>query len=118
MTETTIALVLNIVFVAALVTAFSYSSVLLGPKRKLKGDKGMPYETGMPPLESASEHMTATYYRFAVLFVIFDIDFAYLAPWVLRRNQLSLDAMIAISVFLGLAALTLAYVWKKGVLDE
>lgn len=118
MNETTIALVINSVLVAALVTAFSYSSVILGPRRKLKGDKGMPYETGMPPLESAAENMTATYYRFAVLFVIFDIDFAFLAPWVMMRDRLTFDAMIAISVFLGLAALTLAYVWKKGVLEN
>lgn len=111
------ALWINLAVVAALVTAFWYSSVLLGPRRKLQGDKSLPYETGMPPIQPAAAGMTVSYHRFAVLFVIFDVDLAFLAPWVLLRDRLTLGAMISVSVFLALVGLTLAYVWKKGVLE-
>ncbi len=116
-TDTNVALLLNFGLVGALVAFFSYSSVWLGPKRKLGGDKGIPYETGMPPLAPANAGMTVSYHRFAVLFVIFDIDLAFLAPFVLMRERLTLGAMLSMSVFLALVGLTLAYVWRKGVLE-
>ncbi|MBI5203263.1 MAG: NADH-quinone oxidoreductase subunit A [Elusimicrobia bacterium] len=117
MTDTTIALLLNVGLVGALVAFFSFSSVLLGPKRRLGGDKGIPYETGLPPMAAANASMTVMYHRFAVLFVIFDIDLAFLAPWVLLRDRLTLPMMLSMSVFLALVGLTLAYVWRKGVLE-
>ena len=117
MTDTTLALLLNVGLVGALVAFFSWSSVLLGPRRRLGGDKGIPYETGLPPLARANAAMTVSYYRFAVLFVVFDIDLAFLAPWVLLRDRLTLGAMFSMSVFLGLVGLTLAYAWRKGVLQ-
>lgn len=113
----TAALWINLAVVTALVGAFWISSVALGPKRKLAGAKAQPYETGMPAIEPAAANMTVAYHRYAVLFVIFDIDLAFLAPWVLLRDRLDLGAMIAASVFLALVGLTLAYVWRKGVLD-
>ncbi|MBI4346599.1 MAG: NADH-quinone oxidoreductase subunit A [Elusimicrobia bacterium] len=118
MNETAIALLVNIGLVVLVVTGFSLSSVLLGPRRRLEGQKAMPYETGMPPMGPANASMTVSYHRFAVLFVIFDIDLAFLAPWVLLRDRLTLTAMVSISVFLALVGMTLAYVWKKGALES
>lgn len=118
MNETTIALLINFGLVGLVVTGFSLSSVLLGPRRRLDGQKGMPYETGMPPIAPANASMTISYHRYAVLFVIFDIDLAFLAPFVLLRDRLTLTAMLSMSVFLALVGLTLAYVWKKGALES
>lgn len=117
MTDTTVALLLNAGLVGALTAFFSSSSALLGPRGRFGGDKGIPYETGMPPIAPANASMTVTYHRYAVLFVIFDIDLAFLAPWVLLRDRLTLEAMVSMSVFLALVALTLAYVWRKGALE-
>ena len=111
------AFLINILLVGGLVFAFSNASILFGPKRRLEGDKGMPYETGMPPLSARLERMWVSYYRYAVLFVIFDVDLAFLVPWVLLRRSLDLVAMISLSAFIFLVGLTLAYLWRKGALE-
>ena len=110
------AFILNCALAFGLVLFLSMASRLFGPKRVLPGDKGLPYETGMPPVGGAFEHMSASYYKFAVLFVLFDIDLAFLIPWITLRGALTLDAMLSMTVFLAMVGLTLALVWKKGAL--
>ncbi|MBI4423633.1 MAG: NADH-quinone oxidoreductase subunit A [Elusimicrobia bacterium] len=112
-----LALAFDVLIVGGLAAAFASASVVFGRRRSLQGEKSMPYETGLRPLAPAAPAMTVAYHRFAVLFVIFDIDLALLLPWVLMRDRLTLGAMAAITVFLGLVALTLAYVWRKGALE-
>lgn len=112
------ALLINAVLVLAAALGLSWASVLLGPRRRLAGDEGLPYETGMPPLSAEPpDRMWVSYHRFAVLFVVLDVDLAFLAPWVLLRDQLTREAMIAMTVFILLVGFTLAYVWRKGALE-
>ena len=111
------ALFLNAVLVAVAVAAFTNLSVLLGPRRRLEGAKGMPYETGMPPVDRAADRMSVLYHRFAVLFVIFDVDLSLLVPWVLLRDRLTPAMMASMTGFILLVGLTLAYVWRKGALE-
>ena len=112
------ALLINFIFVALLVGALASASSLLGPRRRLLGDKGLPYETGMPPMASLPHgRMWASYHRLAILFVVFDVDLAFLAPWTLLRWSLDLRMMLSLTVFMGLVAATLAYVWRKGALE-
>ena len=108
---------LNVLLVLALVLAFSNSGRLLGPKPVHQGDFDVPYETGMLPIEPAGERMSVLYYRFAVLFVVFDVDLAFLLPWALNRPFLDLRMMVAMTLFVGLAGLMLAYLWRRGVLE-
>ena len=110
-------LLIDASLVAALVFLMAYASVLLGPKARLEGDAGLPYETGLRPMDSALERMSVPYVKFAVLFVIFDVDLAFLLPWARLRDRLDLGLMIAVTVFVGVIALMLAYVWKKGLLE-
>ena len=110
-------LALNLILAAVLAAVFSSLSVLLGPSRLLDKDKGLPYETGMPPFESAAGRMSVLYHRFAVLFVVFDVDLALLIPMVLLRDRLTLEAMWSMTLFLFLISLTLVYVWRKGALE-
>ncbi len=110
------ALILNFLLCAALAAGMTFASPLLGPRSELKGEKGLPYETGMKPLGPPSGRMAASYYRFAVLFVVFDVDLAFLIPWVWLKGQATLGMMVSMSAFLAMVALTLAYVWRKGAL--
>ncbi|MFA6029020.1 MAG: NADH-quinone oxidoreductase subunit A [Elusimicrobiota bacterium] len=112
-----IAFILNVLIVLALAGGMSFASALLGPRRRFKGEKGVPYETGMPPCGSPLGRMSVSYSRLAVLFVVFDVDLAFLAPWVLLRDSLTLGAMVSMTVFILLVGLTLAYVWRKGALE-
>ena len=112
-----LAFVINFFLVAGLVAVLTFASPLLGARRTMEGDKGLPYETGMRPMEHAAGGMWVSYFRFAVLFVIFDVDLAFLVPWVLLRGSVDLAMMISLSVFVGLVAFTLAYLWRKGALQ-
>lgn len=112
-----VALALNGLVVLGLVAAFAFSGRFLGPCPVHQGDGELPYETGMPPLAPANENMTVLYYRFAVLFVVFDVDLAFLVPWALNRDSLDAAAMAAITGFVALVLFMLAYFWRKGVLE-
>ncbi len=113
----TFAIAVNALMVLAVVLAFANSGRLLGPKPVHEGDFDVPYETGMPPIEPASERMAVLYYRFAVLFVVFDVDLAFLLPWALNRPVLDAQMMAAVTFFVGAVGLMLAYLWRRGVLE-
>ena len=53
----------------------------------------------------------------AVLFVVFDVDLAFLLPWAMTRGALTLTAMVAMTVFLLLMLMMLGYFWRKGALE-
>jgi NADH:ubiquinone oxidoreductase subunit 3 (subunit A) len=111
------ALAVNFVAVLAITGLFTNAGKLFGPKSKHLGDAEMPYETGLPPLSSAHERMTVLYHRFAVLFVVFDVDLAFLLPWALNKPSLSALSMAAITGFTLTVLFMLAYFWRKGALE-
>lgn len=117
MIHTLIALALDAVMVFGLVFVMANAGRLFGPKPVHQGDADLPYETGLRPIEPAADRMSVLYYRFAVLFVVFDVDLAFLLPWAFGRRQLSLEQAVAMTVFVALIGLMLAYFWRKGVLE-
>lgn len=114
---TAAALIINFAAVLALVLGLSNSGRWLAPRPRHEGDAEIPFETGELPLESAAAHMSVLYYRFAVLFVVFDVDLAFLLPWALCRPSLDLRQALAISLFTALIGFMLAYFWRKGALE-
>lgn len=112
-----LALAINALVVLAITGLFANAGKLFGPKPKHQGDAELPYETGMPPLAPAYEKMTVLYWRFAVLFVVFDVDLAFLLPWALSKPAIDFQAMLAITGFVSLVLLMLAYFWRKGALE-
>lgn len=114
---TALALGVDLIFTLSLVLVFLYANKLLGPIVAHEGDGLLPYETGMPPIESAADNMSVLYYRFAVLFVVFDVDLAFVLPFALNRGGLNLAQAASMTIFLALMGLMLAYFWRKGVLE-
>jgi NADH-quinone oxidoreductase subunit A len=112
-----IAIVLDALVVLALVLALSNAGKLLGPKPVHEGDADLPYETGMRPIEPALDRMSVLYVKFAVLFVVFDVDLAFLLPWAFGRAALSMEQLVSMSIFVAFVGLMLAYFWRKGVLE-
>jgi NADH-quinone oxidoreductase subunit A len=112
-----VAIALDVLLTGAVVLALASAGKILGPKPRHEGDADIPFETGQRPFEPAVEHMSVLYYRFAVLFVVFDVDLAFLLPWALNRPGLDLEQMISMTVFTALIAFMLAYFWRKGVLE-
>jgi NADH:ubiquinone oxidoreductase subunit 3 (subunit A) len=111
------ALGVNALLVIGLTGAFTSAGRLLGPRSAHDGDADMPYETGMPPLSPAHERMSVLYHRFAVLFVVFDVDLAFLLPWALNRRGLDAASLAAITGFTVVVLFMLAYFWRKGALE-
>jgi NADH-quinone oxidoreductase subunit A len=112
-----VALAVNFLVVLAITGLFTNAGKLFGPKSVHQGDADMPYETGLPPLSPAHERMTVLYHRFAVLFVVFDVDLAFLLPWALNKPLLNAVSMAAITGFTAMVLLMLAYFWRKGALE-
>ena len=114
---TSLAIGLDVLMVFVLVMALSNAGLLLGPKPSHEGDAELPFETGLTPIEPAIGKMSVLYYRFAVLFVVFDVDLAFLLPWALCRREFNFGQAAAMTVFVALLGFMLAYFWRKGALE-
>ena len=94
---------------------------LIAPRRKSSQMKGQVYETGESPVTDPWRPFPVRYYVFALLFLIFDVEAAFLYPWAvvyreLIRQGLGLYMFFEAFVFVLILGVGLAYAWKKGAL--
>jgi NADH-quinone oxidoreductase subunit A len=89
---------------------------LLGPKRP-GADKLSPYECGFEAFEDARMKFDVRYYLIAILFIVFDLEIAFVFPWAVIFRNLGVFGLVEMGIFLGLLVLGFAYVWKKGALE-
>lgn len=75
------------------------------------------YECGFPAFEDSRSQFDVRFYLVAILFIIFDLEAAFLFPWAVTVFDLGWIAWIAMMVFLVELAIGLAYAWKKGALE-
>ncbi|MFA6229353.1 MAG: NADH-quinone oxidoreductase subunit A [Rhodanobacter sp.] len=90
--------------------------LLAGPRRP-GAEKLSPYECGFEAFEDARMRFDVRYYLLAILFIIFDLEIAFLFPWAVVFQQIGLIALIEMGLFLLLLVIGFAYVWKKGALE-
>ncbi len=111
---------LPILIMLGLGAAFAAGSVglsqLLGPKKPTP-EKLAAYECGMPPVGDARERQSVKFYLVAMIFLLFDIEVAFLYPWALALGDLRWNGFMQIVVFFALLFSGYAYVWRKGVFD-
>jgi NADH-quinone oxidoreductase subunit A len=111
---------LSIFIMIALGAGFALTSVVLsglfGP-RKPTPEKSAPYECGMPPVGDARERQSVKFYLVAMIFLLFDIEVAFLYPWALALRQLGWPGFAQVVLFMALLLAGFVYVWRKGVLD-
>ncbi|MDF1483958.1 NADH-quinone oxidoreductase subunit A [Ramlibacter sp. H39-3-26] len=89
---------------------------LLGPNRP-DAAKNSPYECGFEAFEDARMQFDVRYYLVAILFILFDLEIAFLFPWAVALKEVGAAAFWAVVVFLGILVVGFAYEWKKGALD-
>ena len=89
---------------------------LLGPKRPA-ADKLSPYECGFEAFEDARMRFDVRYYLMAILFIVFDLEIAFMFPWAVVFQDIGLIAIVEMALFLGLLVVGFVYVWKKGALE-
>lgn len=89
---------------------------MLGPSRPNKA-KLSPYECGFEAFEDARMHFDVRYYLVAILFIIFDLEIAFLFPWAIVMNEMGWFGFTAMMIFLGILVIGFIYEWKKGALQ-
>jgi NADH-quinone oxidoreductase subunit A len=89
---------------------------LLAPNRP--DDKKLsPYECGFEAFEDARMKFDVRYYLIAILFILFDLEIAFLFPWAIVIEDIGMPGFLAMVVFLGILVVGFAYEWAKGALE-
>ena len=89
---------------------------VLGPRRP-DAEKLSPYECGFDPFEDSRVKFDVRYYLVAILFIIFDLEIAFLFPWAVVLQEIGVFGFAAMMVFLGILIIGFLYEWKKGALE-
>jgi NADH-quinone oxidoreductase subunit A len=89
---------------------------LLGPRRP-DGEKVSPYECGFEAFEDSRIKFDVRYYLVAILFIIFDLEIAFLFPWAVSLDAVGGFGLASMGVFLAVLVVGFIYEWKKGALE-
>jgi len=89
---------------------------VLGPRRPTV-EKLSPYECGFAAFEDARMQFDVRYYLIAILFIVFDLEIAFMFPWALVFRELGIFGLVEMGIFLSLLVIGFIYVWKKGALE-
>jgi len=89
---------------------------LLSPNRP-DAEKLSPYECGFEAFEDARMKFDVRYYLVAILFILFDLEIAFLFPWAVALREIGSAGFWAMMIFLLILVVGFAYEWKKGALD-
>jgi len=99
--------------ISALLLAVSYLAAIHNPDV----EKTSPYECGFEPFEDARNRFDVRFYIVAILFLIFDMEVAYLFPWTITLGQTGFVGYLIAVIFLLLLTVGFAYEWVRGALD-
>jgi len=105
-------IVVALVFGGALVGA----GILIAPNRP-DSDKLSPYECGFEAFEDARMKFDVRYYLIAILFILFDLEIAFLFPWAVTLNDIGSFGFWSMMVFLAILVVGFVYEWMKGALE-
>ncbi|MDO5685814.1 MAG: NADH-quinone oxidoreductase subunit A [Neisseria sp.] len=89
---------------------------LLGPKRAYD-EKTSPYECGFEAFEDTRMKFDVRYYLVAILFILFDLEIAFMFPWAVVYKDLGVFGFWSMFVFLIILTIGFVYEWKKGALE-
>jgi NADH-quinone oxidoreductase subunit A len=89
---------------------------LLGPRRPT-AEKLSAYECGFEAFEDTRMKFDVRYYLVAILFIIFDLEIAFLFPWAVSLDAIGGFGLLSMAVFLAVLVVGFVYEWKKGALE-
>ena len=95
---------------------FIILNFLASPK-KPDPEKLSPYECGFEPFDDSRMEFDVRFYLVAILFIIFDLEIAFLFPWAISLGKIGLFGFISMMIFLFILTIGFIYEWKKGALD-
>jgi NADH-quinone oxidoreductase subunit A len=89
---------------------------VLGPRRP-DAEKLSPYECGFEAFEDARMKFDVRYYLIAILFILFDLEIAFLFPWAVVLQEIGTFGFVAMIIFLVILTVGFIYEWAKGALE-
>ena len=99
-----------------LASAIVLASLIIA-RQKPDSEKLSAYECGFEPFEDARIKFDVRFYLVAILFIIFDLEVAFLFPWAVSLGDIGIFGFWSMVVFLGILTIGFVYEWKKGALD-
>ncbi|MDQ2069129.1 NADH-quinone oxidoreductase subunit A [Natronospira bacteriovora] len=90
--------------------------LILGPQNP-DSEKNSPYECGFEAFEDTRMKFDVRYYLVAILFIIFDLEIAFLFPWAVALGDIGVFGFTAMMIFLAVLVVGFIYEWKKGALE-
>jgi NADH-quinone oxidoreductase subunit A len=88
----------------------------IGPNRP-DSEKLSPYECGFEAFEDARMRFDVRYYLVAILFILFDLEIAFLFPWAIVLERIGMFGFVSMLIFLAILVVGFIYEWKKGALE-
>ncbi len=89
----------------------------LSTRAKNDAEKLSAYECGFEAYEDARMRFDVRYYLVAILFIVFDLEIAFLFPWAVALTKIGPAGLLAMGLFLGILVVGFIYEWKKGALE-
>ena len=89
---------------------------LIGPNHP-DSEKLSPYECGFEAFEDARMRFDVRYYLVAILFILFDLEIAFLFPWAIVLEEIGMFGFVSMMIFLAILVVGFIYEWKKGALE-
>ena len=86
-------------------------------RAKSDPQKLSPYECGFEPFEDSRMKFDVRYYLVAILFIVFDLEIAFLFPWAVVLQSIGVPGLVAMGIFLFILVVGFIYEWKKGALE-
>lgn len=114
---TDFSLLTTVVVTAIVLVAAALLIARLAAPRTFNPQKGEPYECGIPTRGLSWGQFHTGYYLYALLFLVFDIETAFLFPWAAVVERVGVQGLVSISFFIVVLILGLAYAWRKGALE-
>ena len=100
----------------ALAAIILLASMVIAPQQPDR-EKLSAYECGFEPFQDSRGKFDVRFYLVAILFIIFDLEIAFLFPWAVSLREIGATGFWAMMIFLGILVVGFAYEWKKGALD-
>ncbi|MGD0922042.1 MAG: NADH-quinone oxidoreductase subunit A [Terriglobia bacterium] len=116
MLDNYVPILVHVLVVFVIAAAIMGLSAWVGVKRPSR-EKLAPYECGIPPVGDARERFSVSYYLVGMLFILFDVEIAFLFPWAVVYRSLRWFGFIEMLLYIGILLAGYLYIWKKGALD-
>jgi NADH-quinone oxidoreductase subunit A len=116
MPESFLPILVLLVVAAGMAAVVLLLNVLLAPKLKTR-QKGETYESGVPMVDASHKRMSIKFFVIAMVFILFDVEIAYIYPWALVFRSAGWPLFIEMISFLAVLVVGYAYIWRKGAFD-